>query len=46
MDAWTLVIPVAILVVAFWFLRKVVKLGFYLVAAALVVAAWWWFFVR
>lgn len=46
LEAWTLVIPIGIAIVGFWFLRKVVKLGVYLGLALLLVAGWWFFFVR
>jgi hypothetical protein len=42
----TILVPIAIAVVAFWLLRKILHVGFLLLLAAVLIFGWWFFFIR
>ncbi len=41
-----LLVVFAIIAVAWWFLKKVLHIGFIIAMGLLLLAGWWWFFVR
>ena len=44
MEPWvSLLIVLAVIAVGWWFLKKIVKIGFLLAIAAALLIGWWWF---
>ncbi|MDJ0791548.1 MAG: hypothetical protein QNJ71_06600 [Acidimicrobiia bacterium] len=43
MEPWqSLLIVLAVIAVAWWFLKKVVKLGVFILVAVALLGLWWW----
>jgi len=46
MDIWTILIPVAVIAIGWWLLRKILHIGFIVAVGLLVLFGWWFFFIR